>query len=140
MSVINFERRRRRSSNTFEAITLQLEYILEEQGLSNFTLADDRGLLIAHAGRADDAHVLAAYAPVIANCFDKAEYYLVLESVKSHVPEVTPDNVAFRMFSVDGHTLHLIIHGESGRLNHGDVYRAVNGVKRILAEDTQVAA
>ncbi len=140
MSVIPFERRRRRSTNTFEAIKMQLEYILEQQGLKNFTLGDERGLLVAHAGRADDAHVLAAYAPVIANCHDKAAYYDVLDGVKSHVPEITAENVAFRTFEVEGHPLHLIIHGEAGRLAQSDVYRAVNGVKRILGESAQVAA
>lgn len=140
MSVIPFERRRRRSSNTFEAITLQLQYILEEQGLRNFTLGDERGLLVAHAGRADDAHVLAAFAPVVANCADKERYYDILDSMRSHIPEVTASNVAFRSFEVDGHPLHLAIHGEAGRLNHANIYRAVAGVRRILAETDQIAA
>lgn len=139
MSVLSFERRRRRSSNTFEAITLQLEYILQEQGLRNFVLGDDRGLLVAHAGHHDDAHVLAAYAPVIAQCRDKERYYEVIDGVREHVPEVSPSNVAFRTFEVDGYTLHLAIVG-AGRLDHAHVYRAVGGVRRILGESTQVAA
>lgn len=140
MSVIPFERRRHRSSNTFEAIKLQLEYILAEQGLHNFTLADDRGLLIAHAGRADDAHVLAAYAPVMAGCNDKARYYDVIDKVSAHIPEVNHANIAFRTFEIDGHQMHLVIHGEAGRLNHANVYRAVGGVRRILGEMDRVAA
>jgi hypothetical protein len=139
MSVLPFERRRRRSSNTFEAITLQLEYILQEQGLRNFVLGDDRGLLVAHAGHRDDAHVLAAYAPVIAQCRDKERYYEVIDGVREHVPEVGPSTVAFRTFEVDGHVLHLAIVG-AGRLDHANVYRAVGGVRRILGESTQVAA
>lgn len=139
MSVIPFERRRRRSTNTFEAIKLQLEYIFQEQGLTNFTLADERGLLIAHAGRTDDAHVFAAYAPVAAQCTDKERYYDLLERVRYNIPGVTASNIAFRTFEVEGHVMHLIIHGEAGRLNHANVYRAVSGVRRIF-DESRIAA
>lgn len=134
MSVLTNERRRRRSNNAFEAITLQLQYILEEQGLTCFVLGDDRGLLVAHAGHDSDAHVLAAYAPVIAACNDKDEFFDALDGVGVHIPEVNAANVAFRTFEVDGHTMHLAIHNTGKSLNHADVYRAVGGVRRILNE------
>lgn len=141
MSVIPLlpERRRNRSANTYEAIKLQLEYILKEQGLQNFTLGDSRGLVLAYAGRADDAHVLAAYAPVVANCTDKERYYEVLEKVQSFVPEVNAQSVAFRTFEVEGEVMHLCLLGEAGKLNHAHVYRAVSGVRRIV-DQSRIAA
>ena len=140
MSVIPFERRRRRSTNTFEAIKLQLQYIQQERDLANFVLADDRGLLVAHAGRADDAHVLAAYAPMVAESANRDVYFEALESMQQHIPEITPTSVAIRSFEVDGHVLHLAIQARSTRLRHDDVYRAVAGVRRILGETSRVAA
>lgn len=141
MSVIPFghDRRSRRSNNTYEAIQLQLAYILEEQGLLNFCLGDSRGLLMASAGRDDDAHVLAAYAPVIAGCTDKRRYQDVLDRINQHVPEASEQSVAFRTFEVDGETLHLCLLGEVGKLNHANIYRAVRGVRRIL-DETRAAA
>jgi hypothetical protein len=139
MSVIPFERRRRRSSNTFEAITLQLEYILNEAQLNNFVLADGSGLLIAHAGRADDAHVLAAYAPVVAECEEKHQFYEVVDQVREHVPEVNSSNLSVRSFEVDGYLMHLVLVGERRRVNHSNIYRATTGVQRILREN-EVAA
>lgn len=141
MSVIEFshERRRRRSNNTYEAIKFQLEHIFEKQGLRNFTLGDSRGLLLANAGRADDAHVLAAYAPVVAKCTTKSRYYDILEKIQDFVPEASANSVAFRTFVVDGEEMHLCILGEEGRLNHADIYRAVSGVRRILDEARKAA-
>lgn len=141
MSVIKFgrDRRRRRSSNTYEAITYQLEYILEEQGLQNFVLGDSRGLLLATAGRQDDAHVLAAYAPVVAKCMDKSRYYDVIDRIGGFIPEADPQTVAFRTFDVYGEQLHLVLLGEAGKLNQISIYRAVTGVRRIL-EETRAAA
>lgn len=141
MSVIQLlpERRRQRSSNTYEAIRLQLEYILEQHELCNFTLGDSRGLVLGYAGRADDAHVLAAYAPVVAKCVDKDHYYDVLEKVQNFIPGVTASSIAFRTFEVDGEILHLCIHGQEGKLYHANVYRAVSGVRRIL-DESRIAA
>lgn len=139
MSVIPFERRRRRSDNAFEAITLQLEYIHNEQQLNNFVLADENGLLIAHAGRADDAHALAAYAPVVAECQEKHDFFDVVDALREHVPEVNTSNLSVRTFDVDGYKMHLVLVGERRRLNHSNVYRAASGVKRILREG-EVAA
>ena len=133
------ERRRQRSSNTYEAIRLQLEYILQEQGLSNFVLGDSRGLVLGYAGHGDDAHVLAAYAPVVAQCVEKSRYYDVLEKIQKFIPEASAGSVAFRTFQVDGEVLHLCIQGQEGRLNHANIYRAVSGVRRILDESRAAA-
>ena len=139
MSVIPFERRRRRSTNTYEAIKFQLEHIFEKQGLLNFTLGDSRGLLLASAGREDDAHVLAAYAPVVAKCTSKTRYYDILDKIETFIPEASPSSLAFRRFEVDGEEMHLCILGEAGKLNHANIYRAVTGVRRIL-DETRIAA
>jgi hypothetical protein len=141
MSVIPFghERRRRRSSNTYEAIKFQLEHIFEQQNLLNFVLGDSRGLLLANAGRSDDAHVLAAYAPVVAKCTTKSRYYDIVDKIQTFIPEASPSSVAFRTFVVDGEEMHLCILGEQGRLNHADIYRAVSGVRRILDEERKAA-
>lgn len=141
MSVIPLlpERRRNRSNNTYEAIRLQLEYILNEQGLRNFVLGDSRGLVLSFAGRSDDAHALAAFAPVVAHCTDKNRYYDVMDKISSFVPEANAQTVAFRTFELEGEMMHLCILGDAGRLNHANIYRAVSGVRRIM-DQSRVAA
>ncbi len=141
MSVIPLlpERRRNRSNNTYEAIKLQLEWIQKEQDLKSFVLADSRGLILSFAGRAEDAHALAAYAPVVAACTDKNRYYDIVEKVAQFVPEANLQNIAFRTFEVEGETMHLCLLGDAGQLNHANIYRAVSGVRRIV-DESRIAA
>lgn len=141
MSVIPFvpERRRRRSANTYQAIKFQLEYIFGNQNLRNITVGDSRGLLLAYAGDAQDAQALAAYAPLIANCTNKTRYEDLLERVRTFVPEAAQDTFAFRSFVVDGEELHITLVGESGKLSHADLYRAVSGIRRII-DESKIAA
>ncbi len=140
MSVIKLrsERRRRRSQSTYEAIRLQLEHLYQQYGLRNFTLGDSRGLVLAHAGHAQESDVLAAYAPIIANCVDKTRRGDVIDKIQKFIPDANDGSVHVRSFDVDGETLHLTVVGHSGG-KHADLYRAVSGIRRILAR-TAVAA
>ncbi len=140
MSVIEFlpERRRRRSGNTYEAIRLQLEHIFERRGLRCFTLGDDRGLTLAHAGHGQEAEVMAAYAPLLATTTNRERRMEIFNRIRSFVPDASESTVAIRTFHVDGEVLHLCVLGEAG-VQHTDLYRAISGVRRILGQALQAA-
>ena len=141
MSVITLrsERRRRRSSSTYEAIRLQLEHLFNQYGLRNFTLGDSRGLVLARAGHPQESDVLAAYAPILANCADKGRQADIIEKIQHFIPDAAPETVQVRSFKVDNVTLHLTVVAETGG-KHADIYRAVSGIRRILARTSSVAA
>ena len=141
MSVIPFvpERRRRRSTNTYEAIKFQLEYIFDNQDLRNITIGDSRGLLLAYAGHVEEAQVLAAYAPLISDCTEKRRYEDIMDRVRGFIPDAADDTMAFRSFFIDGEELHITLVGQPGALSHADLYRAVAGIRRILDESKAAA-
>jgi hypothetical protein len=141
MSVIKLrsERRRRRSSSTYEAIRFQLEHLYHQYGLRNFTLGDSRGLVLAHAGHPQEADVIAAYAPILASCVDKQRQHDIIEKIQRFIPDAAPQTVQVRSFEVDGETLHLTVVAETDG-KHADLYRAVSGIRRILARTSATVA
>lgn len=142
MSVIPFARelRRRRSENTYEAITYQLEHLYEQGGHRNLTLGDSRGLVLACAGHGQEADVLAAYAPLLLNCVDRRRRAQIFERIRAFIPDVSADTVDLRAFEVDGETLYLCALRQPGQRAHADLYRGVTGVRRILNTTAAVAA
>lgn len=134
MNVIEFqpERRRQRSTNTYEAIKLQLEYIFETEGLRNFVLGDSRGLMLAHAGHVQESEVLAAYAPLLARSTDRMRRQNIYTKLRTFVPDATQESVYIRTFHIDGEVLHLCVLGHGG-VKHNDLYRATTGIRRIVS-------
>lgn len=140
MSVIELksERRRRRSSNTYEAIRFQLEHIFDMQNLRSFTLDDTRGLPLAWAGHSQEAEILCAYAPLLATCVDRERRAQIFERLRAFVPDASEQTLEIRTFTVDGETLHLCVLSHQS-VKHTDLYRAVSGVRRIFGQVDQAA-
>lgn len=128
------ERRRRRSQQTLEALTYQLEHIFHREDLHNFTLGDSRGLLIAQAGDIHESEVLAAYAPMLAHSVSRRYRRQVLSRVNSVVPTITVDSIHVRQFTLDGQKLFLTLVGRPGVYQHVSLYRAITGVRRIFGQ------
>ena len=134
MSTMNLvpERRRRRSSQTLQALTYQLEHIFERENLHNFTLGDTRGLVVAQAGDTHESEVLAAYAPMLAQSLNERYRQQVLSRVNSVIPTTTLDSIHVRRFVVEGEELFLTLVGRPGVYRDVGLYRAITGVRRIL--------
>lgn len=126
------ERRQRRSPQTLTALTYQLQHIFEREGLRNFTLGDSKGLIIARAGDDIESEVLAAYAPLLAKSVDRRFRQQVLSRIEHMVPDINPESVHIRQFSVDGESLFLTLCGKPGVYRDVGLYRAITGVRRIL--------
>ena len=131
-TVVPTERRRRRSEITLEALTHQLEHIFEQESLHNFTLADERGLVVAQAGSRHESEVLAAYSPMLASTVDDRSRRQVLSRINSVAPTITANSIHVREFTVDGSRLFLTLVGRPGVYRDVGLYRAITGVRRIL--------
>lgn len=140
MSVIEFnsERRRRRSTSAYQAIRFQLQHIFDRRELRNFTLADSRGLILAHAGHTQEAEILAAYAPMLATTVDRLQRRNIMGHIRTFIPDANESSIAVRSFEVDGETLHLCVLGDAA-MKQTDIYRAVSGVRRIFTQFTSAA-
>lgn len=126
------ERRRRRSKKTLTALTYQLEHIFERESLHNFTLGDERGLVIAQAGDRHESEVLAAYAPMLAQTANARYRRQVMSRINSITPTITLDSIHVRRFTIDGEELYLTLVGRPGVYRDVGLYRAITGVRRIL--------
>lgn len=126
------ERRRKRSGQTLEALTYQLEHIFQKESLHNFTLGDPRGLVIAQAGNCHESEVLAAYAPMLARSLNERYRQQVMSRMNSVMPTTTLDSIHVRRFEVEGQTLYLTLVGRPGVYRDVGLYRAITGVRRIL--------
>ena len=118
------ERRRKRSSDTNQAISFQLETCRKAAGLEAMILADDHGLCIAASGHAPACEEFAARVSVMnreAHGFE-GEVWTDNERWRVHV----------RRFHIDGMELSLCAVGgmDDGRAHQ--VERSLRGVRRIL--------
>lgn len=127
------ERRRRRSDQPLQALTYQLEHIFERNELHNFTLGDSRGLVIAQAGDIHESEILAAYAPMLARTVDRRYRRQVLSHINSVAPTINVDSIYVRRFRLDHQAFFLTLVGRPDIYRHISLYRAISGVRRILA-------
>lgn len=127
------ERRNKRSKLAHQAITYQLEYVLKQNGLRNFTLGDANGLRIAHAGQVQEADAFAAYAPQLANCPDKVKRQSIVSTIKSHFQDNIDSKLSLhaRRFIIDGEPMYLCVAGVGGAQLETCMWRAVSGIRRI---------
>ena len=132
------ERRVRRSAQTLTALTLQLEYVYEKEGLRAFALGDENGMIVASAGDPQEAEILAAYAPLLSRSVDHTYRQQILSRVEGHLPQITPETLHVRAFEADGETLYLTLVGRPEAYHRVGLFRAITGVRRIL--DRPVAA
>ena len=137
---ISLERRLERSANTQRAMTLQLEHVLKLYGMRNFTLCDQNGLVIAHAGYHEESDTIAAWAPLLAKCTDRHKRSRHLQQLLSQLDCAHDLDLQVRSFHLDGARLYLCIAGSPGAQLDVGLYRAVEGLRRIYRETSLIAA
>jgi hypothetical protein len=132
------ERRVQRSTQILTALTLQLEHIFHKEGLRNFALGDENGMVITSAGDSREAEVLAAFAPVFSRSGDREDRRQILSRVANLLPDITPETLHVQRFAADGEPLYLVLVGQPDAYHRVGLFRAITGVRRIL--DRPVAA
>lgn len=128
------ERRSRRSKETLQAITFQLEHVARVHDLRNFTFSDETGLVLASSGHAEESELVAALAPVLANCADRARRAELLDTLGATIPGLHHDGVLIRSFYLDGTRYFLALVGEPGAKLDAAIYRALTGARRIYRQ------
>ena len=121
MSLVPFERRRRRSEQYTTALRFQLEDTVKSGGLEALCLSDGDGLLLAWAGADDLCEELGAVAPLLAHCPAGS---LTVSGVKG-------EEVSVRGIEYYGQQLYLTSIG-GGRGSDAVLRHSAKGIQRIL--------
>lgn len=119
------EQRRKRSEETVQAMTFQLEYVLENYAMDLLVLADDLGLVIASAGDELAARAFAAFAPQLARRED------LDGSLQEFLPGATIERVLCENLELDEIPLYLIAVMTPDVENAHGFERARTGIQRI---------
>ena len=125
--------RRRRSQETQQAITYQLEHVLDEFDLELLLLADDHGLIIAYAGDQEAAELFASYAPSLSA---DSSLHPVLHEV---MPDLTPQKVLCESISLDNIPLFLCAIMDPTPDNCRAYERVRTGIQRIYYSTSELA-
>lgn len=134
----NDERRRRRSEETQQAITYQLEHLIEEfEDIELMLLADDHGLVIAHAGQDEDAEqvaeMFAIHARPLAEGEDPDSELLVAK------PDLSREQILCEAINLDEIPLYLCAVMEPTAENAKAYERARTGIQRIYYTTSELA-
>jgi len=119
------ERRRNRSSDTLEALKLQLEACREDAQLEAMVLGDEDGLCLAWAGTDESCKEVAARMALLNHRIENFEG-VVLSGERNW-------NVRMRRFDHDGSELYVCAVGGGGEVRAQQIHRSIGGVSRILA-------
>ncbi len=121
MSLVPFERRRRRSEQCCTALRFQLEDTAKKAGLDALCLSDGDGLLMAWAGEDDLCEELGAVAPLLAHC----------PAGSLSISGLSGEEVLVRGIEYFGQQLYLASIG-GGRGTEAVLRHSAKGVYRIL--------
>ncbi len=127
------ELRRRRSEETHQAMTYQLEYVVEEQGMDLMFLADASGILITYAGDESVAELFAAHAPAIAAGLELDDELFVA------IPGLEPENILCESISLDDIPMYLGAVMDPHPDHARAFERARTGIQRIYYTTSELA-
>lgn len=119
------EQRRQRSEETVQAITYQLQYVLDNYEIDLILLADHHGLVIASAGDDEAAEIFAALADTLDG---GAELDPVLAEA---IPGLAKEQIICETLSLEELPLHLCAIMKPNVDNCMGFERARTGIQRI---------
>ena len=120
-------RRNRRSSEIYQALSYQLRSCREDAQLDAIVLADEDGICLASAGPADTCEGVAATLPILGRKAGDFDGVLLAPSggLKALV----------QRFRIDSSELYLCAIGGDDDLRARQIARSITGVSRILAAE-----
>lgn len=129
----NDPRRRRRSEETQQAITYQLDHVRDEFGMDLLLLADDHGLILAHAGPDQAAESFAVFTPALAagEPPDPALF--------SAIEDLEPARILCEIISLDDIPLYLCAVMDPTPENCRAYERVRTGIQRIYYSTSELA-
>ena len=120
------ERRRRRSTILGTALRYQLEACAERAGLHAMLLASHDGLVVASSPWNEEHG-----EEIAAGLGGMQPHQFVVRRVHDH--GVPPNTISARGFEVEGERLVMCAVGDPGGAAVSEIYRAMDGVSRILS-------
>lgn len=125
------ERRRRRSSSAELATRFQLEQVIRDFELDTLVLVDEAGRLIEGVGR-DTAfdEVLARETPRLAN---GSHCRLLYARLNKHKPSIRSNQISACEFRTAGRRYFVAAVGSMSSMRDVGMYRAILGIRRIIA-------
>ena len=127
------DKRRRRSEETQQAITYQLEHLVEEfDDIELMLLADDHGLMIARAGDEEACEMLAVQARPLAEGKSPDSELLVV------MPDLRREQLLCEAINLDDIPLYLCAVMEPTAENAKAFERARTGIQRIYYSTSEL--
>lgn len=127
-------RRRRRSEETQQAITFQLEHVRDEFSMDLLLLADEHGLILAYAGDEQAAETFAVFSPSLAKG-DPPDRALF-----STLPGLEPAKILCETISLDEIPLYLCAVMDPTPENCRAYERVRTGIQRIYYSTSELAS
>ena len=130
---IGKSRRRRRSEETRQAMTYQLEYVVDELDMEMMLLADNQGIILAHTGDEDTAELLAAHAEGLARGMAPTSDLLRV------FPDLTRNQILCEAVNLDDIPLYLCAIMDPSPENAKGYQRVRDGIQRIYYSTSELA-
>ena len=126
------ERRRQRSSDTGLATRFQLEQVIEDFDLDTVVLVDEAGRLVQGVGRDSRFdEVLARETPRLAN---GSHCRLLFARLNKSKPSIRANQISACEFRTAGRRYYVAAVGTGSGMRDVGMYRAILGIRRIVAE------
>lgn len=126
------ERRHRRSASAELATFYQLEQVIQDFDLETVVLVDEAGRLVSGVGR--DAvfdEVLARETPRLAA---GSHCRLLYARLNRHRPSIRPNQISACEFRTAGRRYFVAVVGSMQTMRDVGMYRAILGIRRIVAD------
>lgn len=129
--IMQAERRNRRSDSREQATKYQLEQVIRDFDLDTIVLADEAGRIVSSVGSDGSFdEVLARETPRLAV---GSHCRLLYSRLNKHRPSVRPNQVSACEFRTQGRRLFVAAVGPASTMREVGMYRAILGIRRILA-------
>ncbi len=122
---IKEDRREQRSEETLQALTYQLEHVVDEFDMDLMVLADHQGTVVTAAGAQHLATIIAARCRDIVSASDRDKV------ITSIIPDLDPAHVVCEELSLEDLPLYLCAIMEPDDTARSGFDRARTGIKRI---------
>ena len=126
------DRRKRRSQETQQAVTYQLQHVREKYDFDFLAVGDRDGFYVGGATEEGRDKIVAAYAPAIAGAHNGRREKLKRELVEQIGAGDESGSLFVREFGVGEQPLFLCAIAESAEAVDGALEHTMSGIERII--------
>ena len=127
-------RRIRRSTKLYEALTYQIEAVCDDFGLSHLAFGSDEGFVIAFSGAEKAGEWLAAVAPGVHEGWFTSEERATSYVLDPPTPVSFDTSLTVENINVNGSSFFLAGLADKGSRSKAGIAHATRGIQRIFDE------